>query len=276
MVHTLEEAHPHPRGPQRGRPGGHHAATGMRRPPPRCSPGPPPPLHPPSPPPMAPGHPPRGLGHRRPLPTPPPPHQEGEGQGQGESKGPQGTFRQEGTEGPQVRAGTHRDRAPEETQHGGRKPPRKGQERGPRHRGKGHHGRRQDSHPGRAYHERGDERRPTSTERRTTPGGAPPNKHRRSKQRTPYGSHQRTPTGHRKPHGGWMAHLHGEDGLHPRRKPQGTPPRGAPPRPHRQVTTPAATRATSQAPEEDEGTATATRAREGTSRGHGTKAEAPR
>ena len=53
-----------------------------------------------------------------------------------------------------------------------------------------------------------------------------------------------------------------ENGLHPQRKPQVTPPRGAPPRPHRQATTPAATRATSQAPEEDEGTATATRARD--------------
>ena len=45
-------------------------------------------------------------------------------------------------------------------------------------------------------------------------------------------------------------------------KPQGTLPHGAPPRPHRQATTLAATGATSQAPEEDEGTATATRARD--------------
>ena len=139
---------------------------------------------------------------------------------------------------------------------------RKGQERGPRHRGKGHHGRCHDPHPGRAYHDRGDQRRPTPTERRTTPGGAPPNTHRRGKHRTPYGSHQRTPTSYRKPHGGWRAHLHGENGLHPQRKLQGTPPRGAPPRPHRQATTPAATRATSQAPEEDGGTATATKARD--------------
>ena len=65
---------------------------------------------------------PQGLRHRRPLPTPPPPHQEGEGQGEGEDKGQQGALRQEGTEGPQVRAGTHRARVPEETQHGGRKP----------------------------------------------------------------------------------------------------------------------------------------------------------
>ena len=106
---------------------------------------------------------------------------------------------------------------------------------------------------------RGDQHRPTPTKRPTTPGGAPPNTHRRSKQRTPYGSHQRTPTSHRKPHGEWRAHLHGENGPHPQRKPQGTLPHGAPPRPHRQATTPAATRATSQAPEEDKGTATATR-----------------
>ena len=101
--------------------------TPTRPPRPRCGPRPPPPLHPPSPPPMAPGHPPPGLGHRRPLPTPPlppPPHQEGEGQGQGEGKGHQGALRQEGTEGPQVRAGTQRDRAPDKTPHGGRKPPK--------------------------------------------------------------------------------------------------------------------------------------------------------
>ena len=138
---------------------------------------------------------------------------------------------------------------------------RKGQERGPRRRGKGHHGKRHDPHPGRAYHDGGTSAAPSPTQRRTTSGGAPPNTHRRSKHRTPYGSHQRTPTSHRKPHGGWRAHLHGENGLHPQRKLQGTPPRGAPPRPHRQATTPATTKATSQAPEEDEGTATATRAR---------------
>ena len=82
---------------------------------------------PPSPPPMAPGHPPPSLGHRRPPPTPPlppPPHQEGAGQGQGKGKGHQGPHRQEGTEGPQVRACTRRDRAPEATPHGVRTPPK--------------------------------------------------------------------------------------------------------------------------------------------------------
>ena len=126
---------------------------------------------------------------------------------------------------------------------------RKGREWGPRHGGKGHHGRHHDPHPGRAHHDRGNQRRPSPTKH--------PNTHHRSKHRTPCGSHQPTPTGHRKPHGERRAHLHGENGPHPQRKPQGMPPHGAPPRPHRQATTPATTKATSQAPEEDKGTAAA-------------------
>ena len=213
---------------------------------------------PPSPPPMAPGH-------RRPLPTPPPPHREGEGQGQGGGKGQQGALRKESTEGPQVWAGTHRDRAPEDTQHGGRKPPKNQEGAGAGTEAQRKRAPRQTPRPTprKGIPRRGDQRRPTPTERRTTPGGAPPNTHRRSKHRTPYRSHQRTPTSHQKSHGGWRPHLHGENGLHPQRKPQGTPPRGAPPRPHRQATTPAATRANSQAPEEDGGRATATRASDG-------------
>ena len=163
-----------------------------------------------------------------------------------------------------MRAGTHRDRAPEETPHGGRKPPKnqEGAAAGTKARRK----RAPRQTPGpttrKGIPRPGDQRRLTPTERRTTPGGAPPNTHRRSKHRTPYGSHQRTPTSHRKPHGELRAHLHGENRPHPQRKPQGTPPHGAPPGPHRQATTPVVTRATSQAPEEDEGTATAARARD--------------
>ena len=259
-AHLRGGAHPHPRPPQLGRPGGHHSARGMGGPPPRRGPGPPPPPHTPSPPPMAPGHPPQGLGHRRPPPTPPPPHREGEGHGQGEGKGQQGTLRQGGTEG-QAPIGTghpkrHNVRA------GNHPGTRKGQERGPRHRGRGHHGRRRDPHPGRAYHDGGTSAAPPPAKAARLPGTHNPNTHRRSRMRTPYGSHQPTPTSHRKPHRGWRAHLHGENGLQPQRKQQGIPPRGAPPRPHHDVTTPAATRATSQAPEEDEGTATETRARD--------------
>ena len=139
---------------------------------------------------------------------------------------------------------------------------RKGQERGPRHRGRGHHGRRHDPHPGKAYHDGGTSAAPPPANAARLPGMHTPNTHRRSNSRTPYGSHQRTLTSHRKPHGGWRAHLHGGNGLHPQRKLQGTPPRSAPPRIHRQTTTPAATRATTQAPGEDNGTATAPRARD--------------
>ena len=164
-----------------------------------------------------------------------------------------------------MRAGTHKDRAPEETPHGGRKPPKnqEGAAAGTKARRKRAPRQTPRPTPRKGIPRRGDQPRPTPTERRTPPRGAPPNTHGRSKHQTPYGSHQRTPASHRKPHGEWGAHLHGENGPHPQRKPQGTPPHGAPPRPHRQATTPAATRATSQAPEEDEGTATATRARDG-------------
>ena len=124
---------------------------------------------------------------------------------------------------------------------------RKGRERGPRHGGKGHHGRHHEPTPRKGTPRRGDQRRPSPTKH--------PNTHHRSKHRTLCRSHQRTPTGHRKPHGERRAHLHGENGPHPQRKPQGTPPHGAPPRPQRQATTPATTKATSQALEEDEGTA---------------------
>ena len=139
---------------------------------------------------------------------------------------------------------------------------RKGQERGPRHRGGGHHGRRHNPHPGRAYHDRGTSAAPPPANAAQLPGTHTPNTRRRSTNRTPYGSHQRTPTSQRKPHRGWRTNLHEENGLHPHRKPQGTPPRSPPPRPHRQATTPATTRATSQAPEEDVGTGTAPRDRD--------------
>ena len=163
-----------------------------------------------------------------------------------------------------MRAGTHRNRAPEETPHGGGKPPKnqEGAGAGTKARRKRAPRRKPRPTPRKGKPRQGGQRRPTPTERPTTPGDAPPNTHRGNKHRTPYGSHQRTPRSHRKPDGEWRAHLHGENRPHPQRKPQGTPPQGAPPRPQRQATTPSATRATSQAPEEDEGTATATRARD--------------
>ena len=107
-------------------------------------------------------------------------------------------------------------------------------------------------------------------------GRTPPNTRRRSTNQTPYGSHRHTPTGHREPHRGWRAHLDGENGLHPRRKPLGTPPRSPPPRPHRQPTAPATTRATSQAAEEDEARPQHPELGTETPRGHRITAQAPR
>ena len=120
----------------------------------------------------------------RPGPSVPPPHpappattkQEGEGQGQGEGNGHQGALRQEGTEGPLVRACTHRDRAPEETPQEGRKPP-KNQEGA----GAGTKARRK----------RAPRQTPRPTPRKGIPrrgGPAPPHPHR-----TPHDSRGRTP-----------------------------------------------------------------------------------
>ena len=138
---------------------------------------------------------------------------------------------------------------------------RKGQERGPRHGGKGHHGKRHDPHPGRAYHDGGTSATPPHRSPHDSWGRTP--QHALPKQAsdavriTPAHGHQPPET----TRGMEGTPTRGER-ARPQRKPQRTPPHGAPPRPHRQATTPAATRATSQAPEEDEGTATATRTRD--------------
>ena len=51
---------------------------------------------------------------------------------------------------------------------------RKGQERRPRHRGKGHHGRHHDLHPGRAYHDGGTSAAPPPPNAARLPGAHPP------------------------------------------------------------------------------------------------------
>ena len=275
MVHTFEKVRTRtPADPNEAPPGGHHAASGTRDPPPRRGPGPPPPPTPPKP---------STNGSRPPTPGPgpsaPPPHPTptASGRGRARARGGQGAARDTQARGAEGQSPIETGHSKRHNVGAGNDPrTRKGQERGTRHRGRGHHGRRRDPHQGRAYHDGGTSAAPPPAKAAQLPGTHTPNTHRRSKKRTPYGSHQPTPTSHWKPHRGWRAHLHGENGLHPRRKPQGTLPRGAPPRSHHQATTPAATRATSQAPEEDEGTATETRARDRDSRGHGTKAQAPR
>ena len=138
---------------------------------------------------------------------------------------------------------------------------RKGKNQGLRGRERGHHGGHQGPHAGEPYHDGGTSAAPPPADAARPPGAHAPNTRRRSTNRTPYGSHRHTPTSHQKPHTGWSAQLHGGNGLHPQREPLGTPPRSQPPRPHRQATTLATARATSQAPEEDKGTATAPRAR---------------
>ena len=139
---------------------------------------------------------------------------------------------------------------------------RKGQERGPRHGRKGHHGKRHDPHPGRAYHDGGTSAAPPPPNAARLPGAHPPTRTAEASigRRTDHTSAHPPATGNHTGNGG---HTYtGRTGQHPQRKRQGTPLHGAPPRPHRQATTPAATRATSQAPKEDGGTATATRARD--------------
>ena len=109
--------------------------------------------------------------------------------------------------------------------------------------------------------QRRDQPRPTPTGHCATPGGARP-RHTPPKQesdaiRTTPAHGNRTPETTQ----GKEGHPHGEKGLHPQTTTPRKPPRSPPPRPHRQATTPATAGATSQAPEEEEGAATAPGAR---------------
>ena len=76
-----------------------------------------------------------------------------------------------------MRAGTHRDRTPEETPHGGRKPPKNQEGAGAGTKARRKRAPRQTPRPTprKGIPRRGDQHRPTPTERPTTPGGAPPN-----------------------------------------------------------------------------------------------------
>ena len=139
---------------------------------------------------------------------------------------------------------------------------RKGREHGPGRRERGHHCGHQDPHARRAYGDGGTSAPPPPADAARPPGAHASNTRRRSTNRAPYRSHRHRPTSHRKPNRGWRAHLHGETGLHPQREQLGTLLRSRPPRPHLQAMTPATARATSQAPEEEEGTAKAPRARD--------------
>ena len=153
---------------------------------------------------------------------------------------------------------------------------RKGRERGPRHGGKGHHGRRHDPHPGRAYHDGETSAAPPPPDTPRHPGAHPPThtteasigrradhtsvhppatgNHTENGGHTYTGRTGHTNRGRRREHRR-TAHHHI---LTARRRPR--PPQG-PPRRHRKRT-----KARPQRP----GLGTET------PRGHGTKAKAPR
>ena len=116
----------------------------------------------------------------RPGPSAPPPHPATAtpGRGRTRARGGQGTpgaLRQEGTEGPQVGAGTYRDRAPEETPHGGRKPPenQEGAGAGTKARRKRAPRQTHDPHPGGAYHVGGTSAAPPPPNAARLPGANP-------------------------------------------------------------------------------------------------------
>ena len=153
---------------------------------------------------------------------------------------------------------------------------RKGQERGPRRGGKGHHGKRHDPHPGRAYHDRGSSAAPPPPNAARLPGAHPPTRTAEASngRRTDYTSAHPPATGNHTGSGGHTytgrtghthrgsrkerrraAHHHA---LTARRRPR--PPQGPPHRHQKR------TKARPQRP----GLGT------GTPRGHGTKAQAPR
>ena len=121
-----------------------------------------------------------------PPPSPPPPHREGEGHLQGGGRRQQGTLRQGATEGKALIGTVHGKR--HNVGAGNHQRTRKGQERGPRHRGRGHHGRRRNPHPGKANHDGGTSAAPPLANVVRLPRTHTPNAHRRSKNLTPHQS----------------------------------------------------------------------------------------
>ena len=181
--------------------------TSSRPPTPRPGPAAPPPPHPTT---TTPGRERararRGQGAERDTPA------RGHGSAQGDRQAPIGTGHRQRHN---VGAGNH-PRA------------RKGREQGPGHREEGHQGGHQDPHARKAFQDRGTSA-PHPQRMPHDPRGRTPPTCRRGANRTPYRSHWHTPTSDRIPEREGRAHLHGENELHPQRKPQGTPPRSPPP-----------------------------------------------
>ena len=177
-----------------------------------------------------------------------------------------------------MRAGTHRDRAPEETLHGGGKPPKNQEGAGAGTKARRKRALRQTPRPTprKGIPRRGDQRRPTPTERPTTPVGAPPNTPAEASigRRTDHTSAHPPATGNHTGNGGHTytgrtGHIHRGSRrerrrtahhhvLTARRRPR--PPQGPPDRQRKRA------KARPQLP----GLGTET------PRGHGTKAQAPR
>ena len=171
-AHLRGGAYQHPCRPKRGRPGGHHAASGMGGPPPRRGPGTPPPSTPPKP---------SANGSRpsspRPGPAVPPPHPTTTtpGRGRARARGGQGAARDTRARG-HGGAGAHRDRAPEEIQRGARKPPKDEEGTGAGTEAQRKRAPRQAPRPAprKGIPRQRDQRRLTPSERRTTPRDAHP------------------------------------------------------------------------------------------------------
>ena len=144
---------------------------------------------------------------------------------------------------------------------GSHKRARKGKDQGPWRRVRGHNGGHKGAHTGRARHNGGTSTAPAQRTPRDPRRRMPANTRRRSTDLTAYRPHRLTPTGHRDPHRGRRAHPHGKKGLHQPRESPRTPPGSPTPRPQRQATTPDTARATTQAPEEEDDTTAAPRAR---------------
>ena len=102
-----------------------------------------------------------------------------------------------------MRAGTHRDRAPEGTQHGGRKPPKNQEGAGAGTEAQRKRAPRQTPRPTprKGIPRQGDQRRPTPTQTPHDSRGRT-SQHAPTKQASD--AVRITPTSHRKPHGGWI------------------------------------------------------------------------
>ena len=181
-----------------------------------------------------------------------------------------------------MRAGTHRDRAPEETQHGGRKPPKNQEGAGAGTEAQRKRARRQtprlthDPQPGRAYHDGGTSAAPPPPNAARLPGAHPPTRTAEAsiRRRTDHTSAHPPATGNHTGDGGHTytgrtGHTH-RGSRRERRRAAHHHALTARRRPRRLHGPPHRQRRRTNARRKQPGLGT------GTPRGHGTKAQAPR